>query len=81
MKKIKKVPIQIYLEPEQKKVLDILSKTSGKSKASIIRACISKFIESLPLAKDPALNIVNLGASGKKDVSEKHDDYLRSYQQ
>jgi predicted DNA-binding protein len=81
MKKLKKVPIQIYLEPEQQKVLDILSKTSGESKASIIRACISKFIESLPLAEDPALNIVNLGASGKKDISEQHDDYLRSYQQ
>jgi hypothetical protein len=44
MKKIKKVPIQIYF--------------------------------SLPLEKDPALNIMNLGESGRKDIAEKHDDYL-----
>lgn len=76
MVKLKKVPIQIYLEPEQQKIIDILSKTSGKSKAAIIRSCISKFIDSLPISEDPAMDIINLGASGKKDISEKHDDYL-----
>ncbi len=80
MKRMKKIPIQIYLEPEQQKILDILSKTSGKSKAAIIRSCISKFIDNLPLSEDPALDIMNLGASGKKDMAERHDDYLVSYE-
>ena len=80
MKRMKKIPTQIYLEPEQQKILDILSKTSGKSKAAIIRSCISKFIDNLPLLEDPAIDIMNLGASGKKDMAEKHDDYLVSYE-
>ena len=79
MKKLKKIPIQIYLEPEQKKIIAHLSKTTGRSKAAIIRSCISKFIESLPLEKDPALGIMNLGASGKKDIADKHDEYLISF--
>ena len=53
MKRVKKIPIQIYLEPEQEKVIGFLSKTSGKSKAAIIRSCISKFIAGLPLEKEP----------------------------
>ncbi len=80
MKRLKKVPIQIYLEPEQQKIIDILSKTSGKSKAAIIRSCISKFIATLPPSEDPALDIMNLGASGKRDIAERHDDYLISHE-
>ncbi|MGA1791809.1 MAG: hypothetical protein ACMUIM_10000 [bacterium] len=78
MKKIKKIPTQIYLEPEQEKILNFLSKKSGKSKASIIRSCISKFIAGLPPEKDPAMNIMKLGESGKTDIAKKHDDYLTS---
>ena len=78
VKKLKKIPVQIYLDPEQQRIIGLLSKTSGKSKAAIIRSCISNFIANLPLEKDPALNIMNLGASGKKDIAEKHDDYLVS---
>ncbi len=79
MQKLKKIPIQIYLEPEQLKIIDLLSKASGKSKAATIRACISKFIDSLPADKDPALNLMNLGDSGMKDIAEKHDDYLAEF--
>ena len=78
MKKLKKIPVQIYLDPEQQRIIGLLSKASGKSRAAIIRSCISNFIANLPLEKDPALNIMNLGASGKKDIAEKHDDYLVS---
>lgn len=78
MKKIKKIPTQIYLEPEQEKVIALLSKATGKSKAAIIRSCIAKFLSNLPLENDPALGIMNLGASGKKDIAERHNEYLLS---
>ena len=79
MKNLKKVPIQIYIEPEQEKILGALSKATRQSKAAIIRSCISKFIDSLPPEEDPAMDIINLGSSGKKDIAEKHDDYLISF--
>jgi len=53
MKKLKKIPVQVYLDPEQQRIIGLLSKTSGKSKAAIIRLCISNFIANLPLEKDP----------------------------
>ncbi len=76
MLRSKKVPIQIYLDPDQFKMIDLLSKTRNTSKAATIRNCIAKYLESLPLENDPALNLMNLGASGKKDISAKHDYYL-----
>ncbi len=72
----KKIPIQIYLDPDQFKMIDLLSKARNTSKAATIRNCIAKYLESIPLENDPALNIINLGASGKKDIAAKHDDYL-----
>ncbi len=68
--------MQIYLEPQQEKIIELLSKNTGQAKAAIIRACIAKFIEDLPLENDPALNIMSLGASGQKDIGKRHDDYM-----
>jgi hypothetical protein len=76
MKNLKKIPIQIYLEKEQDRTITLLAKASRKSKASVIRACIEEFVASLPPDEDPALRVMNLGASGKRDIAEKHDDYL-----
>jgi hypothetical protein len=76
MKKNRKIPFQLYLDPDQEKMVDHLSQRSGKSKAFIIRLCISKFLENLPPEEDPAMELINLGASGKKDISRRHDDYL-----
>lgn len=64
MGKLKKVPVQIYLEPEQDKVIGFLSQKSGKSKAAVIRLCISRYLESLPSDEDPALGNIKLGSSG-----------------
>ena len=79
MKKLRKTPIQVYLEPEQEKIVNALSISTGKSKAAIIRSCISKFIAGLPPEQDPAMKIIGIGESGKKNVSQKHDDYLTSF--
>jgi hypothetical protein len=80
MNKSKKIPFQIYLDPDQEKMVEHLSQSSKKSKAFIIRLCISKYIEGLPLEKDPAMELINLGASEKKDISRRHDDYLASFE-
>jgi predicted DNA-binding protein len=73
---MKKVAIQIYLDPEQNRVISKLSKAKGKSKTALIRSCIERFIADIPLEEDPALGVMGLGASGKKDISERHDEML-----
>jgi hypothetical protein len=75
---MKKVAIQIYLDPDQDRVLGHLSKTQKRSKAAIIRACIDDYLANLPPDDDPILKIIGLGDSGRTDISEKHDDYLVS---
>jgi len=73
---MKKVAIQIYLDPEQNRVISQLSKAKGKSKTALIRSCIARFIADIPPEEDPALGVIGLGASGKKDISERHDEIL-----
>ncbi len=77
---MKKTAIQIYLDPDQDRVLTLLSKSAGKSKAAIVRACIRQFIAGLPLEQDPALRVMNLGESGQTQIADKHDEYLSFFQ-
>lgn len=76
MKSAKKIPLQIYLEPEQDELIRRLSKSRGISRAAIVRSCVAQFLDSLSLEEDPAWGLVGLGSSGKSDISRNHDDYL-----
>ena len=76
MKGLKKKPIQIYLEPRQNNVLEILSKKNGVSKAEIIRKSLEKFLNELPVEQDPAMGRIGLGGSGKGNLSDQHDKYV-----
>jgi hypothetical protein len=73
---MKKIAIQVYLDPDQDRVLGHLSKAQNRSKAAIIRACIQDYLAKLPPDEDPILKIIGLGDSGQTDISEKHDEYL-----
>jgi len=79
MGSLKKKPIQIYIEPQQDRILEILSKKRGVSKAGIIRDSIGKFLEEIPVEEDPAMGLIGLGSSGKRDLSDQHDKYLTKY--
>ena len=79
MKVLKKKPIQIYIEPQQDYVLETLSRRKGISKAAIIRESLDRYLRAIPVEEDPALGLVGLGSSGKKNLSERHDSYLAQY--
>jgi len=79
MRVLRKKPIQIYIEPRQEMSLKSLARRKGISKAEIIRLSLDKYLGDLPVEDDPALGIMGLGRSGKKDISERHDDYLAGY--
>ena len=79
MKGLKKKPIQIYLEPRQNNVLEILSKKNGVSKAEIIRKSLEKFLKELPVEQDPAMGLIGLGSSGKGNLSGQHDKYVMKH--
>ena len=79
MRKLRKKPIQIYIEPQQNSVLEILSQKRGISKAELIRESLEKYLKGLPLEEDPAMGLIGLGRSGIGDLSERHDKYLARY--
>jgi len=79
MRALKKKPIQIYIEPGQDDVLEVLSKKRNISKAAIIRESVDKYLKELPVEEDAAMSLIGLGRSGKGDLSDKHDRYLARY--
>jgi hypothetical protein len=76
MRAIKKKRIQVYIEPQQDRVLDLLSKQKSVSKAHLIREGILRFFKDLPVEEDPAMDLLGLGGSGKGNLSEDHDRYV-----
>jgi hypothetical protein len=73
-----KSKVQIYLEEEQDQRLRLLARARGVSKSQLIRESIDRYLEELlPPDQDPALGIIGLaGKVGRKDLSERHDEYL-----
>ena len=69
----------MYIEPRQDAALSVLSRTRGVSKAELIRESIERYLSALPLKDDPAMGLIGLGKSGKRDLSEKHDRYLAKH--
>lgn len=66
---------QIYLEPEQHRLLKREAAAKGVSLAELLRQLARDHLRTEPLREDFA-RIVALGRSGVGDASEDHDRYL-----
>lgn len=66
---------QIYLEPEQHRMLKHEAAEKGISLAELLRQLASEHLCKDPCREDYA-RIVGLGKSGQTDGSELHDTYL-----
>jgi hypothetical protein len=66
---------QIYLEPEQHRLLKREAAEKGVSLAELLRQLASAHLRRDPSKCDYA-RIVGLGKSGQTDGSELHDTYL-----
>ncbi|SHJ27859.1 CopG family transcriptional regulator [Desulfofundulus thermosubterraneus] len=70
---------QIYLHPDQHRALLNEARRKGISLAELIRQIVSEHLERRGGRKAPKeafLRIIGMGASGRNDVSERHDYYL-----
>jgi len=66
---------QIYLEPEQHRLLKREAEAKGISLAELLRQMVWEHLRSEPTHED-FLSVVALGRSGKSNVSEEHDRYI-----
>lgn len=71
---------QIYLYPEQHRALLNEAAKRGISLAELVRQIVEEHLNrqaKLPeTPKEVFLRIVGIGASGRTDISERHDHYL-----
>ena len=79
MRRLNKKPIQIYIEPQQDSALANLARRKKVSKAEIIRESLERYLRKLPIEEDPAMGIIGLGKSARKDLSKKHDECIARY--
>ena len=71
---------QIYLDPLDHKALLKEASERGVSLAELVRQIVRGHLDRAskgrPSQRQALRGIVSLGASGKSDVSERHDEYL-----
>ena len=76
------VRTQIQLTDEQARAIKRIASSKGVSVAEVIRRAVEGIIKSSPKAdmeerQKRALDIVGRFRSGKRDVSKRHDAYLK----
>lgn len=75
-----KARTMVYLEPEQLQALKARARAQRISLAELMRRLVRDHLKSRP--EPPRLpakvfrRIVALGSSGRRDISERHDEYL-----
>lgn len=75
-----KARTMVYLEPEQLQALKARARAQRISLAELMRRLVRDHLKSRPEPSRPPAKvfrrIVALGSSGRRDISERHDEYL-----
>lgn len=74
---MKKLPVQVYLDPRDRKLLDELARQHGLSKAEALRSAVRRWAIESKEAEDPVLDLI--GSIDERalppDLSTRHDEY------
>jgi hypothetical protein len=70
----------VYLKPEQHRALRAQAAQEGVSMAELVRRLIARHLQerrgARPIPRDAYLRIIGIGASGRGDISARHDAYF-----
>lgn len=74
-------PIQVYLDADERSLLERVARETGLSRAEILRRGLRQYAAARPGATSPMLEFLDYMRSRTDldlptDVSERHDDYL-----
>jgi len=81
-RRVVREPVQVYLAPEDKHLLEELALRTGSSQAEVLRRGIRRLSAELDQAKRPGASLdILIGAMGDAgdlptDLAARHDDYL-----
>jgi hypothetical protein len=76
MATVTRMPIQVYLRPEQLQALRSLARRRNLAVAELIRRGVDRLLAEVPAEEDPLWDIVGLVQSGPSNLAEKHDEYV-----
>ncbi len=70
-------PLQVYLDPDERGLLDRLARETGLSRAEILRRGLKSFATEHG-GRSPMLEFLDsmAGVEYPPDMAERHDDYL-----
>jgi hypothetical protein len=74
-------PIQVYLDADERSLLERVARETGLSRAEILRRGLRRYAAERPGARSPMLEFLDYMKSRTDldlptDVAERHDDYL-----
>ena len=72
-------PIQVYLRPEERRLLDRLAQEAGVSRAEVLRRGLTALARVQQADESPMLEFarsLEAGAGLPADVAERHDEVL-----
>jgi hypothetical protein len=81
-RRVVREPVQVYLAPEDKQLLEELAQRTGASQAEVLRRGIRRLSAELDRAERPGASLdLLIGALGDTDdlpadLAARHDDYL-----
>ena len=78
-------PVQVYLEPPDRALLERAAVASGLSRAEVLRRGLHRFAAELLADESPALAFLESAASATPhgappDVAARHDEYLANWE-
>ena len=77
-RRVVREPVQVYLAPDERKLLDSLARATGLSRAEILRRGIRSFAAATRGAKSPMLAFLDevAGEEWPGGIAERHDEVL-----
>lgn len=71
-------PIQVYLGPDERRLLDELAAATGVSRAEVLRRGIRSFAAAMRGTANPMLEFLDRASEGEwpADLAEGHDAHL-----
>jgi len=71
-------PIQVYLEAQQDRSLRRIAQERGVTLSALVRISVDTWLRQLAPQDDPAMSLIDLGASSVHDLGSAHDEHMAS---
>jgi len=71
-------PLQVYLAPDERALLDRVAQATGLSRAEVLRRALRQYAVESGTVRSPLVELIleSKGEDWPADIARRHDDYL-----